>query len=127
LLDISYVLAYITAMNFIQTCVSSKGQMVLPAKLRARYNITQGTRITLLCDDTGFYVRKTADPASSDLDQVIGVLARLAAKRPPRPASALSDHERIGQMLLADDQRIKQAASSAAPAPVRKHIKALNL
>ena len=128
-------------MNLVQTSVSSKGQMVLPAKLRARYNIGQGTRITLLCDDAGFYVRKATDDRCSELDQVVGVLSRLAAKKPPRPASPptssptsppaspLSEQERIGHMLLADDQRVKQDAhtASAAPVAVRKRMKPLKL
>jgi bifunctional DNA-binding transcriptional regulator/antitoxin component of YhaV-PrlF toxin-antitoxin module len=113
-------------MNLVQTSVSSKGQMVLPAKLRARYNITQGTRITLVCDDAGFYVRKTNKERVSDLNTVVGILSKLAAQRAPRRVSDLSDDEHIGSMLLAEDERIKQSASAVNTAE-RKRLKPLNL
>ncbi len=63
----------------IETSVTTKGQMVIPAKLRRRLNIKQGTRLVLIEKKGEFVVRPIT---AETIDSLRGMLKTKPGEKP---------------------------------------------
>ncbi|MGQ0510518.1 MAG: AbrB/MazE/SpoVT family DNA-binding domain-containing protein [Betaproteobacteria bacterium] len=88
------------------TRVSSKGQMIIPKRVREALGLKQGTELSVeLLPGGGFTARtKAADPAA-EVRNIAGMLAHRG-----KPLSAAREKAAILAALLAEDERSKGKA-----------------
>lgn len=84
-----------------ETTLSSKGQVVLPAAARQRLHLTQGERLTVELRDDGVFLRPTRRPAAHRLERhpVSGLPRMVAVARPERKVTAAEIARLHGELL----------------------------
>lgn len=89
------------------TRVSSKGQMIIPKRVREALGLKKGTELAVeLLPEGGFAARPKATDLVAQVKSVAGMLSRL--RKPRRPG--VTDDEAVLGAVAADDARIRAYA-----------------
>lgn len=62
------------------TALSSRGQIVLPKKLRSMLNLTEGTQFVVFSDEDNILLKPIKEPLKSDFNAVLSQAAAWAEK-----------------------------------------------
>lgn len=88
------------------TRVSSKGQMIIPKRVREALGLKKGTELAVeLLPEGGFAARPKATDLAAQVRSIAGILSHL---RKPRPG--LTDDQAVLRAVAADDARIRAYA-----------------
>ena len=88
------------------TRVSSKGQMIIPKRVREALGLKKGTELAVeLLPEGGFAARPTATDLVARVRSIAGMLAHRG-----RPMSAAREKAAIQAAVLAEDERTKRKA-----------------
>ena len=88
------------------TRVSSKGQMIIPKRVREALGLKKGTELAVeLLPEGGFAARPTATDLVARVRSIAGMLAHRG-----RPMSAAREKAAILAAVLAEDERSKRKA-----------------
>jgi AbrB family looped-hinge helix DNA binding protein len=97
-------LSYFWAHAVENTRVSSKGQMIIPKRVREALGLKKGTELVVeLLPGGGFAARPKATDRVAQVKSIAGMLSHL--RKPGRPG--LTDDEAILRAVAADDARIR--------------------
>ncbi len=89
------------------TRVSSKGQMIIPKRVREALGLKKGTELAVeLLPEGGFAARPKATDRVAEVRSIAGMLSHL--RKPRRPG--LTDDEAVLRAVAADDARTRAYA-----------------
>ena len=89
------------------TRVSSKGQMIIPKRVREALGLKKGTELAVeLLPEGGFAARPKATDLAAQVRSIAGMLSH--QRKPKRPD--LTDDQAILRAIAADDARIRAYA-----------------